>query len=63
MNAASNIAAKLVGLDEKSVTQSISNPAKNVENWADTSDKMIAVTWQGKNKVAVYESTVLMPNH
>ena len=55
MNVASNLAAQLVGQDEKSVTQSVSNPAKHVEDWADTSEKMIAVTWQGKNKVAICE--------
>lgn len=58
MNIASSIAARLVGQDEKSVTQSVSNPARNVEDWADTSEKMIAVTWQGKTKVVVCGQTV-----
>ena len=57
MNTASNIAVRLIGDDYKFVTQSVSSPAKNVEDWADTSERMIAATWQGKNKVAVCEQT------
>lgn len=55
MNTASNITVRLMGEDDECVTQHISSPAKNVEDWADTSERMIAVTWQGKNKVAVCE--------
>ena len=55
MNTASNVTVRLMGEDDKFVTQHVSSPAKNVEDWADTSERMIAVTWQGKNKVAVCE--------
>jgi len=56
MNAASNLAAKVLGQDQKPLTQSTSNPSKDIEHWADTSTPMIALTWQGKNSVKVSET-------
>lgn len=38
MNGASNAVAKLMGQGEKSMNQGVSNPAKDVEDWAGTSE-------------------------
>ncbi|KAH8915363.1 GroES-like protein, partial [Atractiella rhizophila] len=55
-NILANLAAGTLGQDPKILTQSTSNPSKNVEEWADTSEKMIALTWQGKGKVTISET-------
>ena len=56
MNAAANLIERVVGSGETlGVTPGISNPAQDLEKYADTSVPMKALTWMGKNHVEVSE--------
>lgn len=49
-------AEQALGHDNNATTaQDVTNPADN-SNWADSSDKMKALAWMGKNKVEVIEA-------
>lgn len=59
MNVAANLAERILrqsheGAESSVVTTDVSNPARNIPEWADPSgEKMKAVAWMGKNKVEV----------
>jgi hypothetical protein len=54
MNLAANLAEKVSGSgNNATVTTGVSNPSVDLEKYADTSVPIKAVTWQGKNSVAI----------
>lgn len=58
MNFASNLVEKTLGhVGDTTTHQDISNPNRDVNEFADTTTEMIALTWQGKNHVEMSEST------
>ncbi|KAI5799799.1 chaperonin 10-like protein [Geopyxis carbonaria] len=57
MNAAANLAERIIGSQtDTTITTGASNPAVDPEKFADTTTKMLALTWQGKNHVTVSET-------
>jgi len=57
MNAAANLAEKVIGHQEGvTVSADVANPGNDVEKWADTSEKMKALAWMGKNDVQMIET-------
>lgn len=58
MNVAANLAEKVLGSgDNATVTTGVANPTVDIEKFADTSVPMKALTWMGKNSVALSKST------
>jgi hypothetical protein len=54
MNLAANLAEKVIGSgNNATITTGVSKPAVDFEKYADTSVPMKALTWQGKNSVAI----------
>ncbi len=52
MSQAAFKAEQALGHGDNAVTeQDITNPNRNIEKYADTSEKMKALVWMGKNKV------------
>lgn len=59
LNAASNLAERVLGSHSDTpltVGPGAANPANDPSKFADTSTKMLALTWQGKNSVSVSET-------
>ena len=53
---AAAVAEKVIGHgDNATVTQNVSNPAKNRAKYGHPTEKMKALTWQGKNSVKIVE--------
>jgi len=53
MNVAANLAERVLGSGDATVTTGVANPANDIEKFADTSVPMKALTWMGKNSVAL----------
>lgn len=56
MNAAANLVEKVLGSGDASVTTHVANPATDPSKFADTSVRMKALTWSGKNHVEISET-------